>query len=98
MPTYEYKCSHCGHALEAFQRISDESLVDCPECGQSTLRRLISASSFRLKGTGWYVTDFKDQGKSANKKSANNDKQDSKAPETKTPKKKDPTPQASGDS
>ena len=93
MPTYEYKCSHCSHALEALQKISDEALVDCPECGQPTLRRLISASSFRLKGTGWYVTDFKDRGKSAN-----NSKQDSKTTDTKTPKKEDTTPTASGDS
>ena len=93
MPTYEYKCSHCSHALEAFQKISDEPLMDCPECGQPTLRRLISASSFRLKGTGWYVTDFKDRDKPAN-----NSKQDSKTTEAKTPKKEDTTPTTSGDS
>lgn len=63
MPIYEYQCERCGHQLEAFQKISASPLVDCPECRQATLRKLISPSSFRLKGTGWYVTDFKDKDK-----------------------------------
>lgn len=59
MPIYEYACTNCQHALDALQKISDERLVDCPECGQATLKRLLSAPRFRLKGAGWYETDFK---------------------------------------
>ncbi len=64
MPTYEYQCRVCGHQLEAFQKMSDAPLVDCPACrGQTTLQRLVSPVGFQLKGTGWYVTDFRDKGK-----------------------------------
>lgn len=59
MPIYEYQCESCGFGLEKLQRISDEPLKDCPECGKPTLRRLVSAAGFRLKGAGWYETDFK---------------------------------------
>jgi len=59
MPIYEYRCAACGHHLEALQRMSDASLRKCPDCGKSQLRRLVSASRFRLKGSGWYETDFK---------------------------------------
>lgn len=62
MPTYEYQCSKCGHHLEAFQKMSDAPLTDCPKCSQSTLQKLVSASGFQLKGTGWYVTDFRNKG------------------------------------
>jgi putative FmdB family regulatory protein len=59
MPIYEYRCGSCSHELEALQKISDSPLRKCPECGKLTLRRLISAPVFRLKGGGWYETDFK---------------------------------------
>jgi putative FmdB family regulatory protein len=59
MPIYEYRCEACGHELEQMQKISDPPLVDCPVCGQPTLRKQISAAAFRLKGGGWYETDFK---------------------------------------
>jgi len=59
MPFYEYRCQSCGHELEALQKISDAPLVDCPECGQPALKKLVSAAGFRLKGGGWYETDFK---------------------------------------
>ncbi|MDR9433023.1 MAG: zinc ribbon domain-containing protein [Spiribacter sp.] len=59
MPIYEYICDDCGHELEALQGISDETLTDCPACDHSALRRKISAAAFRLKGSGWYETDFK---------------------------------------
>ena len=59
MPIYEYGCKACGHTLDVLQKISDAPLVDCPECGEATLKRLISAPRFRLKGDGWYETDFK---------------------------------------
>ena len=68
MPTYAYLCNACGHRMEAVQRMSEDALTDCPECGKPELARQISAVGFALKGTGWYVTDFRDKGK-ANKSS-----------------------------
>jgi len=59
MPFYEYQCKNCGHTLEAMQKVNDSPLRKCPECGKSTLQRLMSAPVFRLKGAGWYETDFK---------------------------------------
>ena len=59
MPIYEYQCQACGHELEALQKIADEPLVDCPECSKPALKKKISAAAFRLKGGGWYETDFK---------------------------------------
>jgi putative FmdB family regulatory protein len=59
MPFYEYQCKSCGHELEAMQRVSDAPLKKCPHCGKSQLTRLMSAPVFRLKGGGWYETDFK---------------------------------------
>ena len=63
MPIYEYVCNNCGHYLEALQKLSDEPLVFCPECGDAGLRKQVSAAAFRLKGTGWYETDFKNSDK-----------------------------------
>jgi putative FmdB family regulatory protein len=59
MPFYEYQCKSCGHDLEAMQKFSDPPLKKCPQCGKSQLQRLMSAPVFRLKGGGWYETDFK---------------------------------------
>ena len=59
MPIYEYECKDCGHKMEALQKISDAPLTDCPECSKSSLQKQISAVGFRLKGSGWYETDFK---------------------------------------
>jgi putative FmdB family regulatory protein len=61
MPIYEYRCAACSHQLEALQKITESPLRKCPECGRLKLRRLVSAPSFRLKGGGWYETDFKSQ-------------------------------------
>ncbi|MGI9311861.1 MAG: FmdB family zinc ribbon protein [bacterium] len=63
MPFYEYQCTACSHRLEALRKVSDEPLVYCPECGEASLKRLISRAAFQLKGTGWYETDFKNSGK-----------------------------------
>ena len=63
MPIYEYRCEQCGHELEAIQKMSDPLLATAPGCGKDGLKRLISAPSFRLKGGGWYETDFKKDGK-----------------------------------
>lgn len=59
MPIYEYSCKKCGHEMEALQKMSDAPLVKCPACGKRGLSKLVSAASFRLKGGGWYETDFK---------------------------------------
>ena len=61
MPIYEYRCAACGHHLEVLQKMTDAALRKCPDCGKSQLKRLVSASRFRLKGSGWYETDFKNQ-------------------------------------
>ena len=63
MPIYEYRCESCSHRLEKLQRMSEGDLVDCPECKKPALKRLVSASAFRLTGSGWYETDFKKDNK-----------------------------------
>jgi putative FmdB family regulatory protein len=62
MPIYEYRCSACGHELEVLQKFSEPPLTACPACGKSALTKLMSASGFQLKGSGWYATDFKSSG------------------------------------
>ena len=59
MPIYEYQCEDCGHKLEKLQKLSDALLKVCPSCSQASLNKLVSAAAFRLKGGGWYETDFK---------------------------------------
>jgi len=59
MPIYEYQCQECDKQLEALQKISDAPLLDCPQCGKPALKKKVSAAAFRLKGGGWYETDFK---------------------------------------
>ncbi len=63
MPIYEYQCTDCGHTLEKLQKINDDPLKLCPACQKQTLQKLVSAAGFQLKGTGWYVTDFRDNNK-----------------------------------
>ena len=70
MPIYEYQCDNCDHKLECIQKISDDPLLTCPKCDQDSLRKLVSAASFRLKGTGWYATDFRDKAKKTESKDA----------------------------
>lgn len=62
MPIYAYKCESCGHALDVLQKMSDAPLTDCPSCGASALTKQVTAAGFQLKGSGWYVTDFKSGG------------------------------------
>jgi len=88
MPIYEYACKNCSHTLDALQKMSDEPLLDCPECGKPELKRLLSAPRFRLKGGGWYETDFKkDNQRNVHKSesdSSKGDKKPEKKSETKT--------------
>ena len=83
MPIYEYVCKKCGHTLDALQKISDDPLKDCPDCAAPQLKRLISAPRFRLKGQGWYETDFKKDNQrnlsSGDAEPAKKEKSDSKA-------------------
>ena len=62
MPIYEYRCASCGHELEALQKLSDAPLTMCPACHKAELRKRVSAAGFQLKGSGWYVTDFRNSG------------------------------------
>ena len=59
MPIYAYKCESCGHAKDVLQKISDAPLTDCPACGAATFKKQLTAAGFQLKGSGWYVTDFR---------------------------------------
>lgn len=70
MPLYEYTCTACGHACEFLQKINDQPMVKCPQCGQDRLKRQVSATRFQLKGSGWYATDFKKPDSKQDKKEA----------------------------
>jgi putative FmdB family regulatory protein len=78
MPIYEYRCSSCGHEQEVLQKLSDLPLTECPACGKSTLRKLVSAAGFHLKGSGWYATDFKGGSKPKEGSQEAQDKSESK--------------------
>jgi putative FmdB family regulatory protein len=81
MPVYEYQCKECGHIEEAFQKISESPLEICPQC-KGLLKKLISQSSFHLKGSGWYVTDYggsKSGAQSGNKSNGKSTDQSKKA-------------------
>jgi len=86
MPTYDYRCENCGNEMEAFQSIKDAPLTKCPKCGKDTLKKMISGGAGLIfKGTGFYLTDYKDKKTSTTAASS-------------TTKKPDATPTASKDS
>lgn len=97
MPIYEYKCSECGHFMDALQGVNDSPLKVCPECSEKSLKRLISAPNFRLSGEGWYETDFKtenrkniaENGKSETKKKESDQQSSDSKSDKKKEKKKD---------
>ena len=93
MPIYEYRCAGCGYEMDKLQKISDPPLTDCPACGRSALKKLVSAAGFRLKGGGWYETDFK----SGKKKNVAKPDSRSKSGDNKAAKKKDSGPKSSSD-
>ena len=66
MPIYAYKCESCGHAKDVLQKMSDAPLADCPACGASAFKKQLTAAGFQLKGSGWYVTDFRNGNSNAN--------------------------------
>lgn len=102
VPIYEYECSDCNHYFDELQKMNDDPLLDCPVCNKPKLKRLLSAPSFRLKGSGWYETDFKKDNQrnvvksdnenaskgSADKKKEKNKKDSAKNNNTKAEKKK----------
>jgi putative FmdB family regulatory protein len=65
MPIYAYKCESCGHAKDVLQKMSDDPLSVCPACGQASFKKQLTAAGFQLKGSGWYVTDFREGSKPA---------------------------------
>lgn len=73
MPIYAYRCAQCGHAKDVLQKLSDAPLTVCPACSAEAFSRQVSAPAFQLKGSGWYVTDFRDNGKGARKGGASED-------------------------
>lgn len=87
MPIYEYQCSSCGHQMEVLQKIAEEPLTECPHCHKNALNKLMSATSFQLKGTGWYATDFrnKDKPKSTPPKDGENNSSSGSDTGTSTP-------------
>lgn len=93
MPIYEFQCQHCGGRIEELMRLSDPDPVACPSCGQPGLKRMLSAPSFRLAGSGWYETDFKKDGK----RNLAGDGGDSK-PDARTDAKSDAKPESKSDS
>ena len=109
MPIYEYQCQACQHQMEALQKMNDEPLLDCPSCGESRLKKKISAVAFRLKGSGWYETDFKTGdkkniagdavvGKSESSTKPSGDGKDSKSSGDSKPGAKPATPTSSSNS
>lgn len=85
MPIYGYVCENCEHTLDALQKMSDDPLVECPDCGQPRLKRQLSAPRFRLKGQGWYETDFK----KGNQRNLHGEKEPSKKEDKKSDSKAD---------
>jgi putative FmdB family regulatory protein len=84
MPIYEYRCSACGHELEALQKLSEAPLLKCPACAKDTLTKLLSAAGFQLKGSGWYATDFKGSGSKPAAKAVGDKAGDGKAADAKS--------------
>lgn len=70
MPIYAYRCEACGFTKDVLQKVSDAPLTDCPSCAKNTFKKQLTAAGFQLKGTGWYVTDFRNNGSGAASKPA----------------------------
>ncbi len=88
MPIYAYRCGACGHARDILQKLSDPLLTVCPSCGASAFTKQVTAAGFQLKGSGWYVTDFRDGGKkqgASKDEAANDGKSDAAAPADSSP-------------
>ncbi|HEY1151396.1 MAG TPA: FmdB family zinc ribbon protein [Pseudoduganella sp.] len=97
MPIYAYRCEDCGFAKDVLQKISDPQLTDCPSCGKSTFRKQVTAAGFQLKGTGWYVTDFRGGSAPATGVSSGTGAKSDAAPAAAAPAPAAPTPAAKAD-
>jgi putative FmdB family regulatory protein len=95
MPFYEYECQACKYYTEVMQKISDKPLVKCPSCGKRALKKLVSAPVFRLKGAGWYETDFKTD--KENKRNLSGPDKDEAKAESKVESKVEGKPEAKDD-
>jgi len=82
MPIYAYKCASCGYAKDVLQKISDAPLTVCPQCGQASFQKQVTAAGFQLKGSGWYVTDFRGGGGAPANKEGAEGKEPAKSGET----------------
>jgi putative FmdB family regulatory protein len=112
MPIYAYRCAACGHSKDVLQKMSDPVLTVCPNCGADTFQKQVTAAGFQLKGSGWYVTDFRGGAKPASEngsaeaaagdKKADSKTADANAPDTKATDTKNgdstPAPAAKSDS
>ena len=94
MPIYGYVCKSCEHRFDVLQKMSDDPLVHCPDCGEASLQKELSAPKFRLKGSGWYETDFK----TANKRNLHGESKDDSKSTTKPDAKPDSKPDTKSDS
>lgn len=95
MPIYEYQCSACGFQKEMLQKISDAPLKTCPECGKDSMQKMVTAAAFRLKGGGWYETDFKKDNKK-NVAEASTASKEKSASESKSAAEKKPAASSTG--
>ena len=86
MPIYEFQCHHCGGRIEELMRLSDPDPIDCPSCSRPGLKRMLSAPSFRLAGSGWYETDFKKDGDKKRNLAGTPDAPKADAPKADAPK------------
>ena len=77
MPIYEYRCSSCGFQKEFLQKVTDSLHTVCPDCGKESFQKMLSAAGFQLKGSGWYATDFKNNGSKPASKTGGSEKADS---------------------
>ena len=84
MPIYAYKCASCGHAKDVLQKISDAPLSVCPACGAQSFAKQLTAAGFQLKGSGWYVTDFRGGSGNSAPASSSSDKTDAKSADSKS--------------
>lgn len=85
MPIYAYRCESCGHAQDVLQKISDPLLTQCPACGAASFTKQVTAAGFQLKGTGWYVTDFRGGNSNSGGKAATEGVKEGSAPPASTP-------------
>lgn len=97
MPIYEYRCRECGFQKEFLQRMNDVPMTDCPACGKPALDKMVSAAGFKLKGTGWYATDFKNSGAKPAAKTEKSEVKTGKPADSATPASKQDQPAAAQD-